>query len=152
MIRRNTLFVVAIGAVFLAGCTLKGPDDKPAEQTKTAQQTQTVEQAPLVQTVATQTTANQAPGVETARGIVVRRAETLNGGYKSGSTTHIHLMIQMTGPNDEKVYLSFAAFQGFQQLPLARVGDRVELTYINKGFIDVQTFGITEPAMPSEGK
>lgn len=141
MNRRNVFIALSLAALLITGCARK-EEAAAAGNSKVEPAvavTQVAETAPVAQTTANTTV--------TARGVVVRRAEAFQNG-----TTFIHLMVRTNGPNDEKVYLSFSMSSAFAPAPLAQVGDRVELTYIDRGWYEVQTIGITEPNFPEAGK
>lgn len=141
MIRRNVFIALSLAALALVACTRV--DQTAQAQTQT---TETPQVAQVVQVAEVQTA--PVPAIATARGIVLRRAES----HQSGNTW-IHLMIETLGPNDEKGYLSFSLTSGFQHAPLTQVGDRVELKYKDSnGYIDVQGFGIVEPKIPETAK
>jgi|AGTN01.1.fsa_nt_gi hypothetical protein len=141
MIRRTAFIALSMAALVLVACT-RVEQPAQAAQSETPQVSQVAE----VTQVAAATQVEVANATATTRGIVVRRAEAFQSG-----TTWIHLMIETLGPNDEKGYLSFSLTSGFQHAPLAQVGDRVELTYKNdKGYVDVQGFGIIEPKIPEK--
>jgi len=80
-----------------------------------------------------------------AEGVVVRRAEVLDGGYKTGSSTEIHLSVEIAGDGAaEPRVISFKAGCGFTMLPMVKAGDRVKVVYKVKesGHIELLRFGI----------
>lgn len=71
-------------------------------------------------------------------GQVIQRFDSIEGVYKCGSTTVVHLAIRQA---DGSV-IAFRGTCGFAELPLAQVGDTVTFTYQKKGWIDLKTFGV----------
>lgn len=76
--------------------------------------------------------------VHEGSGKVIQRTETLEGGYKCGSTTHIHLAVRQ----EDGTVIAFRGSSSFAQLPLAQVGDTVKFTYQSKGWIDLKGFEV----------
>jgi hypothetical protein len=62
-------------------------------------------------------------------GIVLQVVHTIDGGYKWGSSTKVHLLLDVRHEGSETTELLATAVEGSTEAPLATVGDRVHVTF-----------------------
>lgn len=77
---------------------------------------------------------NTPTGPVTRTGKVIQRAESIEGGYKTGSTTYIHLAVDCEAEGElmPRKVIAFRGYCGFAMLPLVKEGDVVRFTSENK--------------------
>ncbi len=76
--------------------------------------------------------------IHSGKGKVIQRVDSIEGVYKCGSTTVIHLAVRQ----EDGSVIAFRGTCTFAELPLAVVGDTVSFTFQRKGWIDLKSFGV----------